>query len=174
MRLLQQNIRSGIIVPGFLSSVAGTLGSFLLLERLGNQAKQLADRRNGAVHEIDKLGGLANAYFIANQQGDLIYVLGLQQTSRKDLIKLIYQGNVLDRAEPVRNLIGALAIDGLTDYRKTYGEYERLSDRARGSQEYEPFLAVKSYEREVVTLAQSRVSGAAAVARAAAAGDDAG
>lgn len=91
-----------------------------------HHGKQLADRRNGAVHEIDKLGGFANACFIANQQGDLIYVLGLQDTARIDIIKLIYQGNVLDRAEPVRNLIGALAIDGLVSRAQS-----RLSDLSR-------------------------------------------
>ncbi len=158
MGFIARNIRAAIIILGFLSSVAGSLGSFLLLERMSGQAKGLADQKNGAVHEIDKLGALANGYFIANQQGDLIYVLGLQETARKDLVKLIYQGNVLDRAEPVRNLIGALAIAGLLDYRKTYGEYERLSDLARQSQEYPPFVAVKNFEREVVQKAQQRVS----------------
>jgi hypothetical protein len=31
--------------------------------------------------------------------------------------KLLYQGNVLDRAEPIRNVIGALAIARLLDYK---------------------------------------------------------
>jgi hypothetical protein len=158
MTTFARNIRSAIIVLGFLSSVAGTLGSFVLVENLSKQAKQLADAKNGAVRDIDKFGALANAYFIANQQGDLIYVLGLQDTSRKDLVKLIYQGNVLDRAEPVRNLIGALAIAHLLDFRKTYDAYEKLSDAARASQEYKDFLAVKAFERQVLDQAQDRVA----------------
>jgi hypothetical protein len=158
MSFFARNIRPAIIVLGFLSSVGGTLGSFTFIEKLSTQAKQLSDAKNGAVRDIDKLGALANAYFIANQQGDLIYVLGLQDTSRKDLVKLIYQGNVLDRAEPVRNLIGALAIAKLLDYRKTYDEYEKLSDKARASQEYGAFLAVKAFERQVLDQAQDRVA----------------
>ena len=157
MSFFARNIRPTIIVLGFLSTVAGTLGSFLLLEGPNARLRQLSDARSGAVREIDKLGALNNAYFIANQQGDLIFALNLQDSSRKEIGRLLYQGNVLDRAEPIRNVIGALAIARLVDYRKTYGDYERLSDAARASGEYGPFLAVKKAEREVIQQAQQRV-----------------
>src|SRR5262249_38956748 len=96
--------------------------------------------------------------FIANQQGDLIYALSLQEGSRSDLVTLLYQGNLLDRAEPIRNLVAAMAIAGLLDYRKTYDEYERLNDDARRSADFGPYAAVKAYERDLVQLSQKRVA----------------
>jgi hypothetical protein len=36
-------------------------------------------------------------------------------STRRDLLGLLYQGNLLDRAEPVRNMIGALALARLLD-----------------------------------------------------------
>jgi hypothetical protein len=154
---LVKYVRLFTIALGFLSSVGGTLGSFFLIEGLSGGVKELSNQKAAAVREIDKLSGLAQEYFIANQQGDLIYMLGLQDNSRKDIAQLIYQGNVLDRAEPVRNVIGALAIARILDYKQTYSAYEKLSDQARQSREFGPFLAVKKFEREVVTQAQSRV-----------------
>jgi len=154
---LSRNIRPLILLLGFASSLTGTLGSFLLIDNLDAQPKQATDRRDGDSQEIDKLGTLAANYFIANQQGDLIYALSLQESSRQDLLALIYKGNLLDRAEPTRNLIAAESLSGLSDYTKTYGDYERLNDIARGSGTFEDYVAVKDYERNVVQLAQKRV-----------------
>jgi hypothetical protein len=158
MEFFARNVRPVIILLGFLSSLMGTLGSFLFVEGQNGRLSALVDQKNAAAREIERLGKLAADYFMANQQGDLIYALGLQQSARKDVLGLIYQGNLLDRAEPVRNIIGALALAHQLDYRKTYDRYEKLNDAARKSLAFDTFVAVKSFEREVVERAQQRVS----------------
>jgi hypothetical protein len=155
---LDRGVRRAVIVFGFVSSLTGTLGSFLLIESLGDDLKALVDRKSAAAREIEKLGALTGNYFIANQQGDLIYLLGAQEGARQEVARLIYQGNLLDRAEPVRNVIAALALSGLIDYRKTYAAYETLNDAARQSHALTDFVAVKAYERQVVEQAQKRVA----------------
>ena len=157
MEVIVRVVRPFVIVLGFLSSLVGTLGSFLVIERVNVTIRSLVDQKNGASNEIEKLGALANGYFIANQQGDLIYMLGLQPGARRDLAELIYKGNLLDRAEPVRNVINALALSRLLDYRKTYGEYERLVEAAQKDTGFGAFMAVKVFERRVVEQAQDRV-----------------
>ena len=158
MELLNRIVRPSVIVLGFLSSLVGTLGSFLIIERVNASIRGLVDQKNGATQEIEKLGGLAADYFMANQQGDLIYMLALQPGARQDLAALIYKGNLLDRAEPVRNIIGALALARLLDYRKTYDEYEKLVDTAKQNTNFQAFTAVKMFERQVVEQAQDRVT----------------
>lgn len=47
--------------------------------------------------QITTLNRIASEYFIANQQGDLIFILALQPGANRDLAADIYQGNMLDR-----------------------------------------------------------------------------
>jgi hypothetical protein len=115
VEVLQRVVRPFVILMGFLSSLVGTLGSFLIIERINVTIRALVDQKNGAGQEIEKLGALAGDYFMANQQGDLIYMLALQPGARQDLAGLIYKGNLLDLAEPVRNIIGALALAAPAD-----------------------------------------------------------
>jgi hypothetical protein len=158
IEVIGRAVRPFVIVLGFLSSLVGTLGSFLVLEKVNARLKGLVDQKGAAAQEIDKLGGLASDYFMANQQGDLIYMLGLQPGARQDLAALIYKGNLLDRAEPVRNIMGALAVSRLLEYRSTYDQYEKLVDSAKAAaSSFAAFMAVKMYEREVVEKAQARV-----------------
>jgi hypothetical protein len=73
----------------------GALWSFLVVERLSEQAKALANAKADVHREIQSLNTLASEYFIANQQGDLIFILAQQENARGDLANLIYKGNVL-------------------------------------------------------------------------------
>jgi hypothetical protein len=107
MEVLNRAVRPFVIVLGFLSSLVGTLGSFLIIERVNVS---------------------------------------------------IRKGNLLDRAEPVRNVIAALALNRLLDYQKTYGEYERLVEAAQKDTNFKAFMAVKLFERQVVEQAQDRVT----------------
>ena len=51
----------------------------------------------------------------------MIFIQAQQGSARRDVADLIYKGNMLDRATPVRNMIGALAVAKQLDYRQTYG-----------------------------------------------------
>jgi hypothetical protein len=72
MEFFARNIRPVIILLGFVSSLTGTLGSFLFVEGMNGRLAALSDRKNAAAREIERLGKLSADYFMANQQGDLI------------------------------------------------------------------------------------------------------
>jgi hypothetical protein len=105
------------LIGGFVFATLGALWSFLVVERLSEQARELANAKADVNRQIQSLNTLAAEYFIANQQGDLIFILAQQENARRDLASLIYQGNILDRATPVRNMIGALAVARQLDYK---------------------------------------------------------
>jgi 4-diphosphocytidyl-2C-methyl-D-erythritol kinase len=63
-----------------------------------------------------------------------------------------------DRATPIRNVIGVLAIAKLLDYRQTYDAYEALNDVARKDAELASFVKLKEFERAIVQMAQQHVA----------------
>ncbi len=87
----------------------------------------------------------------------MIFLTANQENARRDLAGLIYKGNLLDRATPVRNMIGALALAKQLDYRQTYDAYEKLNDEARSKFSLDNFLKVKQKEREIIAQGQQRV-----------------
>jgi hypothetical protein len=54
----------------------------------------------------------------------LIFILSQQEGARRELASLVYKGNMLDRATPVRNMIGALALAKQLDYRSRKSKNE--------------------------------------------------
>jgi hypothetical protein len=124
---------------------------------LSEQARALANAKADVNRKIQLLNTLASEYFIANQQGDLIFILAQQENARRDLANLIYKGNVLDRASPVRNMIGALAVAKQLDYRSTYDAYERLNNETRANLSFENFTRLKQEEKNIVVKGQERV-----------------
>jgi hypothetical protein len=145
------------LIAGFLFAILGALWSFLVVERLSEQARALANAKADVNRKIQLLNTLASEYFIANQQGDLIFILAQQENARRDLANLIYKGNVLDRASPVRNMIGALAVAKQLDYRSTYDAYERLNNETRANLSFENFTRLKQEEKNIVVKGQERV-----------------
>lgn len=145
------------LTGGFVFGVIGTVWSFVFVDRSNDDLKHLTDQKAAVTREMQSLEGIAYSDFIANQQGDLIFVLSRQNDARRDITNLIYRGNLLDRATPVRNMIGALAIAKQLDYRKTYDAYERLNDDARADLTYEKFTRLKAAEKDVIALGQKRV-----------------
>jgi hypothetical protein len=156
-RRLFRHTRAFSVVGGFLFGMAGAGWSFVFDDRLGAEMKRLSDLRNDLATQVETLNEIASDYFIANQQGDLIFLTAHRDDARQDLAELIYKGNLLDRATPVRNMIGALAIAGQLDYRKTYDAYEALNDKAREKLSAENFFRLKQAEREIITRGQQRV-----------------
>lgn len=106
---------------------------------------------------MQALDRIAADYFIANQQGDLIFILSLQGSGRQELAHLVYKGNMLDRATPVRNMIGALARAKQLDYRQTYDGYEKLNDEARANLSFDNFVQLKEAEKTIIEQGQARV-----------------
>ena len=157
LNFLSRYAKSIPLIGGFLFGVLGAVWSFVIVERLGEEMQMLSNAKAGLTKEMQSLDRIASDYFIANQQGDLIFVLSLQGSSRQELASLIYKGNMLDRATPVRNMIGALAIAKQLDYRQTYDAYEKLNDETRATLSFEKFIQLKEAEKTIIEMGQARV-----------------
>jgi len=145
------------LIGGFLFATGGGAWSYQIVDRLSERVKELSNAKSRLAEEIQKLNTIASEYFIANQQGDLIFILAEQGNARRDLAALIYKGNVLDRATPVRNMIGALALAKELEYRQTYGAYEKLNEQARADFSFANFSKLKLVEQEIISKGQQRV-----------------
>ncbi|GAA0719398.1 hypothetical protein [Dokdonella soli] len=156
-RFLVRHAKTISVVAGFVLGVIGTAWSFIVVDRLGEAMRQLSDTKADLTQQVQSLNSIASEYFIANQQGDLIFILALQDSARQEVASLIYKGNMLDRGTPVRNMIGALAIAKQLDYRQTYDAYEKLNDEARANLSFANFTQLKQAEQVVIAKGQARV-----------------
>lgn len=143
------------LVGGSVSAVTGVVWSLTYVDRLANEARMLSDTRDELGKHIEALNNAASQYFIANQQGDLIFILASQGNARPDLAALIYKGNMLDRETPVRNMIGILAMAQQLDYRQAYDAYEKLDAEARENLDFRTFSAVKAREQAIIQQGQN-------------------
>jgi hypothetical protein len=154
---LSRHAKPVSLIGGFLFGVMGAAWSFFVVNRLGEEMTQLSNARADMTRQMQTLNSIASDYFIANQQGDLIFILTQQENARQDLSRLVYKGNILDRATPVRNMIGALAMAGQLDYRQTYDAYEKLNDETRASLSFDNFTRLKQAEKAIIVKGQERV-----------------
>jgi hypothetical protein len=145
------------LIGGFLFGTVGAVWSFVFVDRRSEEIKRLSDHKADVAKQVQSLNSIASEYFIANQQGDLIFTLAQQENARKDIVALIYKGNMLDRATPVRNMIGALAIAKQLDYRRVYDAYERLNDVTRADLSFDNFTKLKEVEKAIILAGQQRV-----------------
>jgi cell fate (sporulation/competence/biofilm development) regulator YlbF (YheA/YmcA/DUF963 family) len=149
--------KSIALVTGFLFGTLGAAWSFVFDDRQNEELRRLSDAKADLVMQMDSLNSIASDYFIANQQGDLIFLLAQQENARQDLAMLIYEGNTLDRATPVRNMIGALALANQLNYQQTYGAYEKLNEETRANLSFENFIELKQVEQSIILQGQERV-----------------
>jgi hypothetical protein len=154
---LRRHAQTFALVLGFLFGTVGAVWSFLYVERLGDDVKHAEDIKADLTQQVQNLGSLAQEYFLANQQGDLVFLLAQQGDARKELAGLIYKGNILDRATPVHQMIGALAIAHQLDYRQTYDKYLALNNEARANLTFANFQKLKDEERQIITQGEARV-----------------
>ena len=145
------------LTAGFLFSAIGALWALLVTDRLDSQIEKLADARSTITRQVEVLNRTAGEYFIANQQGDLIFIMANQSGADKELASLVYQGNILDRATPVRNMIAELAMQNQIDFRQTYDAYMSLNEETRKNFTFANFMRLKQMEAEVVMKGQQRV-----------------
>ena len=146
------------LIGGFVFGTMGALWSFVFVDRQNEEIKQLSNYKADLAKQLQSLNSIAYDYFIANQQGDLIYILAQQGTANQGIASLIYKTNVLDRATPVRNMLGTLAIAKLLDYRSSYDAYEKINDAARADPaSFEKFTRLKQVEKNIIAAGQERV-----------------
>jgi hypothetical protein len=154
---ISHNAKAISLIVGFLFGTLGAGWSFVFEDRLSEELRHLSDAKADVTAQIDSLNGIASDYFIANQQGDLIFLLAQQNNVHQDLAALIYEGNVLDRATPVRNMIGALALANQLDYQQTYDSYAKLNEETRANLSFENFTRLKQAEADIIEQGQDRV-----------------
>ncbi len=80
-----------------------------------------------------------------------------QSGADRELASSIYQGNILDRATPVRNMIAELALEKQIDFRVTYDAYMALNEETRKNFTFGNFMRLKQMEAGVIMKGQQRV-----------------
>ena len=158
LKLLSRYAKSIALIAGFIFGVIGSLWSFVVVDRLGEEQRQLSNVKADVTRQIQSLNSTASDYFVANQQGDLIFILAQQDSARRDVAGLVYKANLLDRATPVRNMIGALVLAKQLDYRQTYDAYEKLNDETRANFTADNYFKLKEVEKDLIAKGQARVS----------------
>jgi hypothetical protein len=159
LRALARYAKAISLIAGFLFGTLGAAWSFIVEDRLNEDMRQLSNARADMVAQVESLNRIASDYFVTNQQGDLIFLLAGQEKARQDLAALIFASNMLDRATPVRNMIGALALAGQLDYRQTYDAYVERNDAARASFSFETYTRLKESEKAIIEQGTNRLPG---------------
>lgn len=157
LRTLSRNAKLLSLIGGFLFATLGAVWSFLVTDMLSEETRRLSDTKADLTRQVESLNSIASEYFIANQQGDLIFILATQENARQDAAALISKGNLLDRATPVRNMIGALALANQLEYRQTCDAYAKLNDETRANFSFANFTKLKQVEQEIIVKGQERV-----------------
>jgi hypothetical protein len=80
-----RNAKAISLIAGFLFGILGAGWPFLFEDRLNEELRRLSDTKADRIVQIDSLNSIASDYFIANQQGDLIFLLAQQENVRQDL-----------------------------------------------------------------------------------------
>ena len=145
------------LIVGFLFSTVGALWALLVTDRLDGQIQKLGEEKAVIARQITALNRFASEYFIANQQGDLIYMLKVQPDANQDLAARIYLGNLSDRRTPVNNMIAELGFEQQIDAAGPYATYKTLFDELLANPNDEPkYWGVKTFEKQTITKGQDR------------------
>lgn len=145
------------LIVGFLFSTVGALWALLVTDRLDGQIEKLGEQKSTIARQVTALNRFASEYFIANQQGDLIYMLKVQPDVNQDLAGRIYLGNLSDRRTPVNNMIAELGLEQQLDPAATYGEYKKISAELLADPNDEAkYWEVKTFEKKTIMQGQQR------------------
>ncbi|MEI7915867.1 MAG: hypothetical protein WCH82_14070, partial [Mycobacteriaceae bacterium] len=145
------------LIVGFLFSTVGALWALLVTDRLDGQIQRLGEEKATITRQVTALNRYASEYFIANQQGDLIYMLKVQPDVNRELAANIYLGNLSDRRTPVNNMIAELGLEQQLDAEGVYAAYKKAFDDLLASPDSEEkWLDVKIFEKKTITQGQNR------------------
>lgn len=148
---IARRAKSISLIIGFLFAIIGSAWGFAIGDKLAEEAKKLFGQRAELQRHIDRINSAAHDYFVVNQQGDLIFIQTLSADGpRLELAGLIMKGNLLDRATPVRNMIGTLAIAKEMDYNKINTVYTNLNDATRATFDFVGYTQLKEFEKTII------------------------
>ena len=145
------------LIVGFLFSTVGALWALLVTDRLDGQIQRLGDEKAAISRDVNALNRYASEYFIANQQGDLIYMLKVQPDGNRDVASRIYLGNLSDRRTPVTNMINELGLEQQLDAGTTYAAYKKAFEELIDDPDNEEkYWGVKLFEKKLIQQGQNR------------------
>jgi hypothetical protein len=157
LRITKGNAKTISVILGFASTFVGTIWSFLVADRLSKEMSDLTDKKASIISDIGKMEAAASQYFVMNQQGDLIFILGHQPNVDTELAVTMYRGNLLDREVPIRNMIATLAIAHEADYRAQSDEYLALEKTTADKLSLTNYEDLKKLEKDIVERGQKLV-----------------
>ena len=144
------------LIGGFVSTLVGIAWTFLVASALDGRTRGLVEHRADLIRQIDHLRAASSEYFLANQQGDLVFILAQQDDARTEIAAQMHRANLLDRATPVRNMILELALAKQLDYRQTYDTYEKQNELLRKDFTLPNFQQLKQTEKTIMVQGQNR------------------
>ena len=164
MRLPLQNMPSawtlkrGTILIGFIFAMIGSIGAAVYVAPAQKQAGAIEGDIRELAGTIEILKNAAAEYVMFEQQGSLIFAVAAANTNEEARAEIaaLRQLSLLDRTAAVRQIIGQLAIAGQLQYRRTSDAYQDLIDRARKDFTLDNFLAVKGFEKTIISRAETQ------------------
>ena len=153
------SLKRSTILIGFILTLLGTVGAATYVEPAERAAAGVDARLSEAAAKIEVLKNAEASYWMFQQQGDLIFALWAMNTKDEardvigDLIKLA----LYDRADPIRTVIGQLALANELNYRQTWDAYTALTDKALKENSFGNFMAVAAFEKGFIEKAEKKV-----------------
>jgi hypothetical protein len=145
--------RLSIIVGGGLA-IAGTAGQFFLVDSLASEANRLGERVSSNLAKVETLKNAQLQYFLAYQQGSMLFAMDPNgETKNKQVLGNLYKLNLINRATPLRAMLGEMAIAGALNYRAAYDAYVAVNENARADFTWENYAALNDFERQVIDRA---------------------
>ncbi len=142
--------RFSIVVGGFLA-IAGSAGQFFLIESLSAEAAREGEKAASGLQKIETLKNAQLQYFLAYQQGSMLFAMDPTGLTRdKQVLGNLYKLNLINRATPLRTMLGELAIAGVINYRAAYDGYIAVNEKARDDFTWENFAALNEFERQII------------------------
>ena len=151
------------IVIGFTMAAMSTLGPQFYVgpvEDLGSQADQVAKTMTS---RIEKLRQAQSQHLMFEQMGALIYLLAAtspaaEGSSQRATLNDLYQLALIDRANPMDEVIGELALAHKLDYRATVDAYNDLVAKARKSLAIAEYKALDDFEKAILVKANAQMA----------------
>ena len=142
------------ILIGAILSVAGSAGQFFFIETLAGNSRKLEEARSNELAKIETLKAAQLQYFFAYQQGSILFAMDPNGTTRdKEVLSGLYQLNVINRALPLKSMLGELAFAGAIPFRETVNQYNAVNEAARKDYSWANYVALNEFEKSIVERA---------------------
>lgn len=153
------SLKRSTILVGFVLTLLGSVGAATYVDPAERAAGGVEAQLRETVATIEILRNAEATYWTFQQQGDLVFALYAMNTKEtaRDLIGDLVKLALYDRADPIRTVIGQLALANELDYRKTWDAYAAVTDKALADLSFPTFMAVAAFEKGFIEKAEKKV-----------------